>query len=280
MKHAAKVTLAYLALTLPLAARSALLPTTGSAGAGVLLAHLGAIAALAWSWRRGRGFLADWMPLLLVAILYGELPYLIHGLHGATVSYHDAAVQRWELALFGWQPSHELAGRFPYTWLSEIVHAGYASYYALIFGPPLLLYLRGKRDAFAATSAALMSTFVACYLVFIVFPVEGPRYAWPAPPGIPHAPVRDAVLWLLGNGSSRGTAFPSSHAAVATAATIATLRYQRPVGFVAVALTLLLVVGAVYGGFHYAIDMLVGVPVGIVVGGAVLWGMERMRNGT
>ena len=39
--------------------------------------------------------------------------------------------------------------------------------------------------------------------------------------------------------------------------------------------TVLLVVGAVYGGFHYGIDMAVGVAVGLVVSLAVIRWRDR-----
>ena len=57
--------------------------------------------------------------------------------------------------------------------------------------------------------------------------------------------VRRLALWLLEGGSSRGTAFPSSHAAVAVAASIASLRYQPKLGAGVAFTTVLLVFGAV-----------------------------------
>lgn len=269
-RHAAVVTLAYLVATLPLIARGVWTDEPG--GAAVAGVHVVALLALGWVVRRKptANFIADWLPLLLIGILYGELPRLIAAVHASPIVYHDPAVQGWEAALFGAQPAHVLAGALPFAPLSELVHGGYVSYYALIYGPPLILYARGRRRAFGATSLALMATFAVCYVAFITFPVEGPRYAWSAPPGIPDGPIREAVLWILGNGSSRGTAFPSSHAAVSTAATLAALRFQPRVGSAVAVLTALLVVGAVYGGFHYAIDMAVGVAVGAVVATAVL----------
>jgi membrane-associated phospholipid phosphatase len=234
---------------------------------GVAGFHLLAMAGLVWAVRRrGPQLFADWMPLALTAYFYAELPSLIAGVagvHGPV--YHDPTIQGWEAALFGAQPSHQLAGALPWLWLSEPVHAGYLAYYLLIFGPPLVLYLRRRQDAFAGTVLAILATFISCYIVFILFPVEGPRYAWTSPPGIPDGPVRRLTLWLLEGGSSRGTAFPSSHAAVAVAASLSALRYQRRLGVGVTLTTVLLVVGAVYGGFHYGIDMVVGVGVGLVV---------------
>lgn len=262
VRGAALVVFVYLLATLPVLVGLGAAPFR----AGWLVAHLVAIAATGWAVRSRRaGLLADWLPLGLTPFFYAELPTLMAAVGGGSTVYHDATVQRWEQALFGAQPSHALAGALPWLWLSETLHFGYFAYYALIFGPPLVLYLRGRRDEFAATALAVMGTFVACYVAFILFPVEGPRYAWPAPPGIPDGPVRRLVLSILVSGSSRGAAFPSSHAAVSVAASVAALRFQPRIGILVALCTALLLVGAVYGGFHYGIDMIAGALVGLGV---------------
>jgi membrane-associated phospholipid phosphatase len=169
-----------------------------------------------------------------------------------------------------------MAAALPSRALSELLHAGYLSYYALIYAPPLLLYLRGDREGFQRVSATLIAAFAVCFAVFIVFPVAGPRYLWPAPPGIPDGPVRRTALALLTAGSSRGTAFPSSHVAVAVTQTLLALSLQRRVGVVVLVLTALLALGAVYGGFHYAVDVLAGAGVGMALGAISL---SKFTNG-
>jgi membrane-associated phospholipid phosphatase len=115
-----------------------------------------------------------------------------------------------------------------------------------------------------------MLVYAVCFLVFIMFPVEGPRYAWGAPTGVPGGAVRSFSLAVLERGSSRGTAFPSSHAAVAVAQSIVALRYQRRVGIVVSVTSVLLMIGAVYGGFHYAIDIVAGAAIGAVASVVVI----------
>ena len=243
----------------------------------VAVPHCLALAATVWAWRRKAGghwlpgLLADWLPLLLVAFLYSELPILMLGLGGVAGSgtgatvYHDALIQRWEAAVFGGQPARTLAGAMPIRWLSELLHGAYLSYYAIIYVPPLVLYALGRRQAFAQCQTAVMLAFTTCFVVFVVFPVEGPRYLWPAPARVPDGWMREAVLWVLGRGSSRGTAFPSSHAAVAVAQSVTFWRVSRlRLSWVVAAVTGLLLVGAVYGGFHYAVDMMMGAVVGVV----------------
>jgi membrane-associated phospholipid phosphatase len=258
---------AYLAASaLPLSAAV----LTGRASAARLAAHLAFLLLTAWGARRGVGraspalqTVAAWTPLLLVPAFYNELPHVAAGLG---TRMHDAPVIRWELALFGDSPARTFAAAMPWRALSELLHAGYLSYYALIVGPPLVFWAMGRRRAFAESAFAVMLAFVCCYCVFVAFPVQGPWFEWPIPAAIPRGPVREAVERLLLAGSSRGTAFPSSHVAVSVAQTLATWRLLPPLGWACAACTVALSLGAVYGGLHYAIDVLVGAGVGAVVG--------------
>jgi membrane-associated phospholipid phosphatase len=205
------------------------------------------------------------MPLLLVPFLYGELAYLI-----GDAPLHDALVQGWEAALFGGQPARTLAASLPGVAPSELLHLGYLLYYPIVYVPPLVLYLTGRRREFERMTYAAMLTYAICFLIFVIFPVEGPRYAWGAAPSVPTGPMRSLTLAILEQGSSRGTAFPSSHAAVAAAQAVLTLRSDLGLGILVTATAVLLMIGAVYGGFHYAVDVLAGAFVGIVVAVGVI----------
>ncbi|AHG88334.1 hypothetical protein J421_0797 [Gemmatirosa kalamazoonensis] len=256
---------AYLAVTLvPLVVAVALDRTSATR----LGAHATMLLLTGWGARprHGHSRIAAWLPwipLLLVPALYNELPHVAAGFGTAM---HDARVLGWEHGLFGASPARTFSAAAPWRWLSETLHAGYLSYYALIFGPPLLLFARGRRRAFAVSAFTVMLAFVCCYAVFVCFPVQGPWFEWPVPTTIPDGPVRRAVERLLRAGSSRGTAFPSSHVAVSLAQTLAVLRASRPLGAACAVCTLALALGAVYGSLHYGVDVVAGAGVGTAVG--------------
>ncbi|MBI4543648.1 MAG: phosphatase PAP2 family protein [Gemmatimonadetes bacterium] len=212
-------------------------------------------------------WLRDWYPLLLIPALYTELAVLNRAVHGGR--YFDPLLQRWEMAVFGGQPSRGLAAAAPHLWLSEALHGAYLSYYIIIYGPPLLLYLRGRRAEFRQVVFALMLTFFVHYAFFIYFPVQGPRYLFPAPAGeMARGWLYRLSHFLLEAGSSQGAAFPSSHVAVAAAQTWLSARYlPRLAPWVGV-LTLGLALGAVYGGFHYATDAAAGLLLGVLLAAA------------
>jgi membrane-associated phospholipid phosphatase len=218
-------------------------------------------ASLAPRARRGAALarvLAEFYPLLLTVGLYTHVG-LVNAARGVS---HDALVQRWEAALFGGQPSLEWIRAFPDPFWSTLMHAAYLSYYAILAGAPLGLWLAGRREAARSTLLLMMTTFYACYAVFLAFPVAGPRYLFPPAENAATAvPVAVLAHRLLEGGSAWGTAFPSSHVAVALVAAGCAWRGLRPLGAVLLPAAFLLALGTVYGQFHYATDALAGAAV-------------------
>ena len=258
-----KILAVYLAVSAPPAAIAF---AAGRTSRAILVLHLFALIIVAVLLYRPRaGLITDWLPLASIPFLYAELPRL------ALTGLNDSSVQRWELSTFDTSPAQELAGRWSAPLVSELLHAAYVSYYAIIYVPPVVLYLRGRRESFFSTVAGLMTVFAFCYLTFVVFPVAGPRYLWPPPPGVFDGPVRRFVLNVLAAGSAKGTAFPSSHVAVATVQSILAFRRSARAGVALSVITTGLALGAVYGGFHYGVDVLAGAGVGLVIGITLLF---------
>jgi membrane-associated phospholipid phosphatase len=264
--------LTLIATYLVLTSWPALLGARAARDPRVLLVHvalLAAAGALAATGRPQLRTLRDLLPLAVGALLYVELRWLIPALGRP---HADGVVVGWERALFPTNPSASWAPSVPSRLLSETLHLAYASYYLLVLVPPVLLYLRGRRFDYARTMLALVLVYAVCFLTYLVFPVDGPRYLVGAA-AAPEGPVRTVVLHLLAAGSSRGTAFPSSHVAASVVASLCALRFQRAVGLVVAASTLGLALGTVYGGFHYAVDAVAGGIVGLASWGTAnaLW---------
>ncbi len=219
----------------------------------------------------GRG-LREVYPLLLLVGLYAELDVL----NGPGIrQVYDATVQRWELALFGTQTAVAWWQEVPSRFWSAVLHGAYFSYYFIILTPAL--YFAARRDLMAVRHFVLvvMTVFVICYLTFLFFPVAGPYYTFPRPPGwFTDNPPARLVYSTLAAGSSYGAAFPSSHVAATVAAALAAYRSSRPLGLALAIPTILLTVGVVYCQMHYGIDALAG----LVVGGAVAWTLRTVRS--
>ena len=207
-------------------------------------------------------FLGDLYPLALVSFLYTEIGVL----NLSAGRSFDNLVQSWEASLFGMQPSREWIRACPWPWLSTLMHLGYLSYYLIVAAPPLTLWFAGRRRSAQSLVLVIAATFYVCYSIFLVFPVAGPRYTFPlvsnAASGIPLAVMTQG---FLNSGAAWGTAFPSSHVAVALAASFKAGRDSPVLGWIFVPLAAVLTLGTVYGQFHYALDALAGALVAAAV---------------
>jgi membrane-associated phospholipid phosphatase len=225
-----------------------------------------AAAALAAPRARASGpagaFLGTFYPLILAVVLYAA----IGALNRSAGVAHDAAVQGWEQALFGAQPSREWIRACPWPWLSWPLHLGYLSYYLILAGAPLGLWLASRGEDAAQTALSMMLAFYACYAVFLLYPVAGPRYLFPmADNGATAVLPATLTRRLLERGSAWGTAFPSSHVAVSLVAAVEAWRRWRLLGAFLMPAAILLAFGTVFGQFHYAVDVLGGALVAVAV---------------
>lgn len=213
---------------------------------------------------RASAIMGDWYTLILIPALYTELAVLNVSVFNGR--YFDGIVMAWEQAIFHGQPSRDLAQAFPILPISELLHFSYISYYLIIYGPPLYLYLKGRRDAHQQMVFTVLLVFFAHYVFFIYFPVQGPRYLFPAPGGeIAHGFFYNLAHRILESGSARGAAFPSSHVGVSFAATAFAFRAAPRIAPLILVLSVGLALGAVYGGFHYATDAICGLIYGLLL---------------
>jgi membrane-associated phospholipid phosphatase len=214
-----------------------------------------------------------WYPLLLPLLAFHEAAWL-----------HDLFVD-------GWQDRHILAFEAwlfdvpPTVWLqqfrrqsfSEMLQFGYLSYFLFLPFLGFVLYRRSAREPFYAMIAAAMLANVVCYVIFLVFPTEGPahtlRHLHTQP--IPDGPLASLVQ-LTQRAGTHGNAFPSAHAAGAMVPAIFAAKYAvryAPLLFASLAL---MSVGAVYDRYHYASDMAGGLLIG---GAAALVMIRRQERG-
>jgi hypothetical protein len=236
-------------------------------GAGFILgAHLGLIVLALLASRAPitglGGVLRAGYPVFILTGLYASLDVLI----GRGAPTWDAPLLALEEAIFGNQPARDWWRAAPSAFWSTLMHAVYFSYYFIVPLPVLVLLLQRRRAAIEPYLNGVVATFLACYLIYLFFPVSGPYYQWPHPDGafVDNAPAR-WVYAALAQGSSYGAAFPSSHVAATVAATMGAWVASRPLGIVLAVPTALLTVGVVYTQMHYVVDSVAGVLVGIVV---------------
>jgi membrane-associated phospholipid phosphatase len=190
--------------------------------------------------------------------------------------YLDAFTIRADQALFGGQPGATLMPRFPWLALSELFYAAYFSYYIMIGGVGFVLLLR-NRAHFLHYVSVVSFVFYICYLTFIFLPIIGPQVlaheipAYHLPADLEHLAVdnyypdsvRSGVFfnimeWIYRVFESPGSAFPSSHVAIAVCTLYFSFRYLRPIRYIHLLAVVLLCISTVYCHYHYGVDVLGG----------------------
>jgi membrane-associated phospholipid phosphatase len=243
--------------------------------------------------RRGRGldFLRHFYPVVLYTPFYRETGMLNQMF---IVDYQDPWFIRLEEHLFGFQPSLRFMESLPCWPVSEVFYASYFSYYIMIAGIGLALFLR-NRGQFFHYVAVNSFVFYVCYLTYIALPVMGPRvffreidgYSLPAdvqtlvgspsfPPVVQRGVFFHIMAFIYHNFEGPGAAFPSSHVAIALCTLAFSYRYLRRIRFLHTAIVILLCVSTIYCRYHYVVDVLGGALAGALLVPLGDWLYERL----
>ena len=218
-------------------------------------------------------FLRHFYPVLLYIWFFAETGWLNRMFFG---EYLDPLVIRGDQALFGCQPSVMFMQKLPYPAVSELFYAAYFSYYVMIAGVGLALYLR-RREQFFHYLSVVSFVFYICYTIYIVLPIIGPRvffhdpaeYNLPEalqqlapgaayPDSIQHGPFFHLMAFIYRVFEAPGAAFPSSHVAIAWCTVFFSFRYLRPIRVVHLLAAVLLCLSTIYCRYHYVLDVLAG----------------------
>lgn len=188
-----------------------------------------------------------------------------------------------EQAMFGCQPAVEFSKALPWVWASEPFNLGYFSYYPMMLVVVLYYFFRHFRS-FERICFVLVASFFIYYLVYIILPVAGPQFYFPA---IGMDKVNAGVFPAIGDyfntndylvpelGSQDGffyrmvemsqevgerptAAFPSSHVGISTITMLLAMRVSKCLTLILLPFYLLLVCATVYIQAHYLIDSIAG----------------------
>ena len=237
------------------------------------LVHLLIHASAARPANKTFDFLRHFYPVLLYTGFYRETGLLSQMLHPG---YLDAVFIRLDQLVFGFQPSLKFMLAVPSVWVSELFYLSYFSYYTMIAGVGLALFLRNRAQFYHYVSVVSF-VFYACYLTYIFLPVIGPRIIYsgiapfdPPPEALPvegwifpevvQAGFFHRLMGLIYRYfETEGAAFPSSHVAIALVTTYFSFRYLPRVRWFHLVMAILLCLSTVYCRYHYAVDVVGGV---------------------
>ncbi len=223
--------------------------------------------------RQDGGFLEfanDWLPAIFFITVFEEVSFLSLALRGEWQNPYLIAM---ESAIFAVPPAVWLH-RYPALWFSELLEFGYISFYPFYPAVAGVLWARRRRPdfsgAFRRLTDALSVGYLFCYATYLLFPTRSPSHNVGLPAAAPAAgtvgPFHLLVDAIQGTAGVHGNAFPSAHIMLAFVVLVFAFRYFKRVAPWLLVCTLLMCLGAVYDGYHYAVDVLAGAVLGIAVG--------------
>jgi membrane-associated phospholipid phosphatase len=221
------------------------------------------LIVLSLSFRRKSGLLVGVVSLWYPLVLYGLLYYQTGLINRVVVpQFLDVFFMNLDVRIFGEFPAFFLRGKHGNAFLDEFFHFFYFSYYLII---PLTGILLFRKDVklFESFVFQLTSLFYLCFVIFILLPVEGPialRNEYYHQGGL----FQTMVDFIYARGENPGAAFPSSHvAATFLIAWWGSKHFERmkiPYWLTC----LFLSIATVYCMFHYAVDVIGGLLLGVL----------------
>ncbi len=180
--------------------------------------------------------------------------------------FYDWQLTAFEKSILGVNPTLYIDQNMLNVWANEFFSATYFLYYPMLPTFTLALFFRRDYSILKQALLAAGATFFVSYLLFSLYPIEGPRwfYADSFVNAIEGPVFRQAVEFVIHNGAVRGGCMPSSHVAVALVVMMFCFKHYRPIGWLLLPINFGLAVGTFWGRFHYVSDVFVGAAIGLV----------------
>ncbi len=213
--------------------------------------------------------LLSWLPVTKLTALLRQfwlLAFILYwypetyDIHSCLFGNLDDFLIHLDAISFGCQPSLEFSRVMPWYWMNELMNFAYLSYYFIIAGTVISLYIKDAATGFKAVTVLLCSFFLY-YILFILLPAEGPQFYLPSPDNAtPYTkPFRAIMRFLQETGEKPTGAFPSSHVGITVICMmILWLNNGRKLFWCLLPLAILLIASTVYIKAHYLVDVIAG----------------------
>ncbi len=229
------------------------------------LAFLALVVAL-WNLRNFSNpvvsFAREFYPLAAMLFFYREVGLLVH-------QYFDWTLDEWlfsvdeEMGKIGMRIWNLQRFYQPGRLLNEFFSIGYSFYFLLLPLSALALYFRAPLSKFRTFMFSLSFTYFLHYILFIFLPAESPRFYMPGLRESLHGYwVSEWLQSAVEQNAFPGGSFPSSHIAASVICLMA-FPYFGKWRFCVLFLTLMLFAGTIYGRYHYFVDVVAGLGVGL-----------------
>ncbi len=208
----------------------------------------------------------DWYPVLAVTLVFFNLKGVVAGVNPHDYDPQLIAIDRW---LCGGVDPTRWIERFANPWLDEYLQVAYTSYYLIPIVTGVGLYTLRENypddTPFRRAVVVFLLTFYLSYLGYLLVPAIGPRFT------LPHSrPLQGVFLtpylkrFINTLEPTARDCFPSGHTAVSVAALMLAFRHRRRLFWWLLPVVLSLIVSTVYHRYHYLVDVIAGVALGVL----------------
>lgn len=217
-------------------------------GIVLLLAYLSKLYAS----NKTVSFFRNLYPLLFTGYLYSETFYFKNFIFSTDFDAHLAHIDR---LLFGCEPGFEFSKLLPQVWFKELMAMCYFSYFLIIIGFSITIYLKNKVKM-AKAIFVITTSFFIYYSLYALIPVAGPKFHYHLSPLTPNHIFENILYHILIDSEKPTGAFPSSHIGISVIVCYLAYHYHRFSFYVYLPLTIGICFATVYLQAHYVIDVI------------------------
>ncbi|MDD2943854.1 MAG: phosphatase PAP2 family protein [bacterium] len=213
----------------------------------------------------------------VVLIVYGLIKQSIPLIHGQL--FDDILLKQDIFFHLGRNPMLDMVHIFS-GWADGYIDLAYVGWYPVLGSMMIVLLMQRDRRVMEWGIFSLLFLWMAGGLLALAVPSLGPVYVrseWFAGLSVPHARMIQAQLWqhyqeiIAGAEATKFhnyegiAAFPSLHVAIVALYSFVLWRINRISAWLMIAYTVVVQIGSVFLGWHYAIDGYIGIALAFVI---------------
>ncbi len=202
-------------------------------------------------------FVRDWTPFFYVSVGY----YLTGLLFVAPSAELEAWLLKWDHQWFG-DPTTRFAS-WPW-WVVAYLDVVYTLCFLLLPGGFAALALAGHSDRANRYWTMVLAADLGAFAPLSVFQTR-PPWALEPPPKLRASGIHRLASYVVKNGTTGVNTFPSGHVAVSIAVALGVISSLPVTGAILLGVAASIGVACVIGRYHYAMDVVAGAALGIVV---------------
>ncbi len=203
-------------------------------------------------------------PIITMLANYRTISGFVTVIYGRFI---DEYVIHFQQIIFGTQPVLFLEG-FVSPVMTELMKFCYFSYYFYMPVVVLILFFKNRYKDLEYFVFMVTFIFYICYIGFVLYPIEGPRYTLAhlfhikELQGFIITPLHNFVMGSL---QTIGACMPSSHVAAAWSILFLVKKFfgKKPF-FILFPVIIIISIAVVYNRYHYLMDSLMGMLVTLI----------------